>query len=347
MDTTSSAQPVQVGGFPYRPEGGPSFHLIEHRREVTQLDRSARLPLDRQELAARSAHGKTVTSATASTPYVTYCRHKGQIDRFLKRGPRSLWQERAPAPPPPRDKECSTEIVTAIVGGYTEEITLMAWKAQLGSVQQILAVDQGRCIAAPTMVFRGEDAPRFASPHNDPLVVEMKITSAIVRQILVDTGSFVDIITWDCLKRLSHPGRDLKVNPTRTIRLLVRFSDKNKFKSLEVDFLVVDIPSAYNAIIGRPTLHRVKAVVAPCLRQLQFKADDGNVGELYWDLNSPRMLPGKQKSPHRMDQRARDVGTATGGEAGKGEAGRSGPRSPGHPSPLPSLRDCAQKSRMW
>ncbi|KAJ8427206.1 hypothetical protein Cgig2_004365 [Carnegiea gigantea] len=38
---------------------------------------------------------------------------------------------------------------------------------------------------------------------------------------------------------------------------------KNKFKRLEVDFLVVNVPTTYNVIIGRPTLHRVKAVVAP------------------------------------------------------------------------------------
>ena len=59
-------------------------------------------------------------------------------------------------------------------------------------------MEQGSCLAAPTMVFGGKDAPRFASPHNDPLVVEMKIANAIVRRILVDTGSYVDIIIWDC-----------------------------------------------------------------------------------------------------------------------------------------------------
>ncbi|KAJ8434793.1 hypothetical protein Cgig2_033743 [Carnegiea gigantea] len=102
---------------------------------------------------------------------------------------------------------------------------------------------EGPCVAAPTMVFGGKDAPKFASPHNDPLVVEMKIASAIVGRILVDTGNS------DCLNRLLHPRRDLvpmanpilgfggqKVNPTGTIRLPVCFGDKNRFKSLEVDF---------------------------------------------------------------------------------------------------------------
>ncbi|KAJ8445064.1 hypothetical protein Cgig2_022584 [Carnegiea gigantea] len=121
------------------------------------------------------------------------------------------------------------------------------------------------------MVFGGKEAPRFAFPHNDPFVVEMKIASAIVRRILMDTGSSVDIIIWDCLKKLTHPGRDIiplvhpilgfggqEVNPTCMICHLVCFGDKLKAKNLEVDFLVVDVPMAYNVILRRATLHKTK-----------------------------------------------------------------------------------------
>jgi len=133
----------------------------------------------------------------------------------------------------------------------------------------MLIAEQGPCLTAPTMVFGGKEAPRFAFPHNDPLVVEKKIASAVVRRILVDTGSSVDIITWDCLKKLTHPGRDIiplvhpilgfggqGVNPMGMIRLSVRFGDKTKSKSLEVGFLVIDVPMAYNVILGRPTLYK-------------------------------------------------------------------------------------------
>ncbi|KAJ8428700.1 hypothetical protein Cgig2_018480 [Carnegiea gigantea] len=224
MDTAGSAQPVPAGGFLHRPESRPSSHPREHGREVTRSERSARLPLGRQEgRVAVDLEARTSDTAPAAsndgTPWASKrlkilrsrhttieCRElekaldeladKGQIDRFLKRGPRSLRQERVPARPPPWDEEFSTEIVTTIARGHAEEITRTAWKAQLRSAQQVLAFDQGPCIAAPTMVFGGKDAREFASPHNDPLVVEMKIPSAIVRRILVDTGSYVDIIKW-------------------------------------------------------------------------------------------------------------------------------------------------------
>jgi len=64
-------------------------------------------------------------------------------------------------------------------------------------------------VTVPTMVLGGGEAPHFASPHNDPLVVEMKVASAIVRRILINMGSSMDIIIWDCLKKLSYPGRDI------------------------------------------------------------------------------------------------------------------------------------------
>ena len=73
------------------------------------------------------------------------------------------------------------------------------------------------------------------------------------------------------------------MNPTGMIRLPLRFVDKLKARNLEVDFLVVDVPIAYNVILGPSTLHKVKAVIALYLIQVQFEADDGRVGEMHVD----------------------------------------------------------------
>ena len=67
------------------------------------------------------------------------------------------------------------------------------------------------------------------------------------------------------------------------ICLPVRFGDKTKSKNLDVDFLVINVPTAYNVILGRPTFHKVKAIVGPYLLQLQFEANDGSVGEIRGD----------------------------------------------------------------
>ncbi|KAJ8435270.1 hypothetical protein Cgig2_026009 [Carnegiea gigantea] len=103
------------------------------------------------------------------------------------------------------------------------------------------------------MVFGGREASRFASPHNNPLVVEMKVASAIVQRILIGTRSSMDIITWDYLRKLTYTGWDIvplvqpilgfrgqEVNPIGMIHLPLCFGDKLKARNLEIDFLVID-----------------------------------------------------------------------------------------------------------
>ncbi|KAJ8426122.1 hypothetical protein Cgig2_005767 [Carnegiea gigantea] len=45
---------------------------------------------------------------------------------------------------------------------------------------------------------------------------------------------------------------------------------QGKVRNLEVELLVVDVPTAYNVILGRPTLHK-------------FEADDGSISKLQGD----------------------------------------------------------------
>ncbi|KAJ8423869.1 hypothetical protein Cgig2_009497 [Carnegiea gigantea] len=224
MEAANSAR--SLPHFDYRV---PSPHYIEREREVSQSNQSSRPYTEQQGRCAvarpggRPTQRATAKSTIASTPYATHSRRT------------SWFEEQEQASKPRRE-----------ISGRRP------------------------CIMVPTMVFGGKEAPRFASPHNGPFVVEMKIVSAIVRRILIDTGSSVDIITWDCLKKLAHPGRDIiplvhpilgfggqEVNPASMIRLPMRFGDKLKSKNLEVDFLVVDVPMAYNVILGCPTLHKI------------------------------------------------------------------------------------------
>ena len=50
-----------------------------------------------------------------------------------------------------------------------------------------------------------------------------------------------------------------------------------------VNFLVVDVPTACNVILGCPTLHRVKVAIMSYLLQLQYEANNGSIGKLQGD----------------------------------------------------------------
>jgi len=71
-------------------------------------------------------------------------------------------------------------------------------------------------------------------------------------------------------------------------KLTVRVGKKDNSRTVDVNFLVVDVPMAYNVIIGRPTLSVLKAVVALYLLLMQFELDDGRVGKLFGDQRMAR-----------------------------------------------------------
>ena len=41
-------------------------------------------------------------------------------------------------------------------------------------------------------------------PHDDPLLIELKVVNTRVKRVFVDSGSSADIITLECLKKLKY-----------------------------------------------------------------------------------------------------------------------------------------------
>jgi len=56
-----------------------------------------------------------------------------------------------------------------------------------------------KLIVGPTMIVALEDMHPLQTPQYDALVMPLKIATAMIHWILVDTGNFIDIITLECL----------------------------------------------------------------------------------------------------------------------------------------------------
>ena len=52
------------------------------------------------------------------------------------------------------------------------------------------------------MIVGPKDMQPLQIPHNDVLVIQLKIATAIIRRVLVDTGNSIHIVTLECLKKL-------------------------------------------------------------------------------------------------------------------------------------------------
>ncbi|KAJ8428550.1 hypothetical protein Cgig2_030253 [Carnegiea gigantea] len=134
--------------------------------------------------------------------------------------------------PKPREEECSTKIMATIAGGYAE--------AQLRGAQRVLTAEQGSRVIVPTLVFDKSEGLNFTLPHDDLLVVGMKVASTIVRKILIDTRSSVDIIMWDCLRKLKHPRREI----VPLVHPILGFGEQ------EVGILIIIAVIVYHSLIA-------------------------------------------------------------------------------------------------
>ena len=111
------------------------------------------------------------------------------------------------------------------------------------------------------MGFSDENKIGTIQPHDDALVITLRIGGYDVKRVMVDQGSAAEIMYPDLYKGLNLKAEDLMpynsplmsfegkiVIPKGQVRLPVQTSSE----VVEVDFIVVDTYSPYTAIVARP-----------------------------------------------------------------------------------------------
>ncbi|XP_024014573.1 uncharacterized protein LOC112088506 [Eutrema salsugineum] len=114
------------------------------------------------------------------------------------------------------------------------------------------------------LVFTKADTVGLHMPQNDALVVELLLDDVEVSRILIDTGSSFNIIFKEALDQLDIPSDKIEpfITPlTRVVKI--------------IQFLILDKPAIYNAILGTLSLHAMKAVASTYHQYLKFPTPDG------------------------------------------------------------------------
>ena len=132
--------------------------------------------------------------------------------------------------------------------------------------------------------FSDSDLRDVQLPHNHPLIVTRRIENFDLRRVLIDQGSFVEVMYHDLYKKLGLGGTNL----TRFASLVFSFSRESIIPrekttlpvlagliNLQTEFLVVQASSPYNAIMGRDWLHRMKTVPSTLHQKLRFPTIEG------------------------------------------------------------------------
>ena len=139
-----------------------------------------------------------------------------------------------------------------------------------------------------SITFSDSDLEGCQHPHDDPLVIRAVVANKTVHRVLVDNGSSADIIfasTFDKMgierEKLEPVSTHLrgfsreKVLPLGSIQLVLTLGDPPCQATTTARFLVVDAPSAYNMLLGKPSLNALKAIPSAYHMMIKFPTTSG------------------------------------------------------------------------
>ena len=116
-------------------------------------------------------------------------------------------------------------------------------------------------------------------PHNDALVITLRIGGYDVKRIMVDQGSAVEIMYPNLYKGLNLKAENLTPysSPLASFKGKIiiskgqiRLPVQTNSKMVEVDFIVVDAYSPYTAIVTKPWLHILGAVSSTLHQKVKY-----------------------------------------------------------------------------
>ena len=141
------------------------------------------------------------------------------------------------------------------------------------------------------MGFLDEDKIGTIQPHDDALMITLRIGGYNVKRVKVDQGSAAEIMYPDLYKGLNLEAEDLMpyssplvsfegkiIIPKGQVRLPVQTDSE----VVEVDFIVVDAFSPYTAIVARPWLHTLGAVSSTLHQKVKYPSR-GKMKEILGD----------------------------------------------------------------
>ncbi|KAK3035690.1 hypothetical protein RJ639_032562 [Escallonia herrerae] len=133
-----------------------------------------------------------------------------------------------------------------------------------------------RARAPASLEFNDSDLEGVSLPHDDALVITLRIDAFQVKRILVDTGSSVDILFKDAFIQIGifrRPGASAPVKGIASLAVVVGEAPQQATHTL--DFLIIKVKSSYNGILGQTGLNRLQAVASTYHLLMKFLTPRG------------------------------------------------------------------------
>lgn len=134
------------------------------------------------------------------------------------------------------------------------------------------------------VTFNFRESIDILNPYYDALVISLGIANCLIKRILVENRSSVNIIFADTLNEMQM--EETKI--TRQAMMLIGFSGDIKHTVGEIElpvgaddvkkytkFWLLEDSSSFNAILGRPRLHEIRTVPFTYHQVIKFPTESG------------------------------------------------------------------------
>ncbi|XP_028059052.1 uncharacterized protein LOC114262836 [Camellia sinensis] len=198
-------------------------------------------------------------------------------------------------PPPEPNIEHPPRLIINVIHGTATQESKEALKeeiAKAAQIQRVMSMEPAskKVRTVPksplcTVSFTSKDLEGIQHQHTDALIITVGIRKWFdVKQVLVDQGNAADILYYDLFRKLGLSKQHL----TPAAAPLVGFNSQPEWplgrivlpvvagtKTLQTEFLVINTPSPYNAILGHPWIHQMEAVPSTYHQLIRFPTKHG------------------------------------------------------------------------
>ncbi|KAL0319723.1 UNVERIFIED_CONTAM: hypothetical protein Sradi_5233800 [Sesamum radiatum] len=138
------------------------------------------------------------------------------------------------------------------------------------------------------LLFGRTERSGLKTSYNDALIITALLANYEIGRIFIDSGNSTDILFEEAYDHMQLGDISLEkvntslygfagevVHPRGMISLPLTLGTGVARRTCMLKFLVVDVPSAYNVILGRPTLNAFQAVISTYHIKIKFPTQAG------------------------------------------------------------------------
>ena len=223
-------------------------------------------------------HGHQTDDCIQLKKGIEFLIRRGHLRRYVAS------EDQNQAPPPPTRQPTPTQHqqplgeINVISGGFAGgDESSSTRKAHLHNFRSWETLEVQAVSKLPrldtTINFSEADLEGCQHPHDDPLVIRVVVANKIVHRVLIDNGSLADIIFASAFEKKGIGREKLeqvnahlrgfsgeRVLPLGLVQLVLTLGDPPYQATTTMKFRIVEAPSAYNMLLGKPSLNAIRAI---------------------------------------------------------------------------------------